>query len=133
MTQIFGLILWLMLPSNAMALVNLDVGQDCEKFKEPKFKPNAILDVDYVPNASGVIDMTRIEITGSLKDIADETDCRNVSFLSVLVSLDKEDKPFIIERADRLSEFHVTIDGLNDLCKDYNVGIRLNGTKGKLK
>ena len=65
--------------------------------------------MSYAPDHSGIIDMTRISVTGSLNNIAKDIECRRVEALDVFVTLENEDEPFTEQRADTLKEFTVIL------------------------
>ena len=110
-------------------------------FQQPDFDGSALSDkgpeyVSFAPNDEGKIDLTRIRIKGSLRDIVEDMDCKKVVAVNVTVTKEGEEVPIshkiIWNNANDSTELlDDTLDGLDDFCKGHNIIIELIGTEGK--
>ena len=91
--------------------------------------------VTYAPN-NGIIDMTRIRVTGSLSNLVN-MECQKVNAVQVFVvnsqdqMIANQTQPFDEQRADSLEDLDMVLDGLNDICERYTVRIRLYDSNGE--
>jgi hypothetical protein len=125
------------LPLNLVVKLQMD-GQSVESFvntnnmtyKDPAFTDQAMLQVDFTPNAYNVIDLTRVVVKGSFDDLAADNVCRRVENVELLVAKHDTNDWFITTELGIFQDLESTIEDLDDLCTAYDIGMRLWGTEG---
>ena len=79
---------------------------------------------------SGVLDLTRVDIDVDFDDVVEDPSCRRVVGTELRLRKEGEEVWTVVENTKTFRNLKMTVDGLDEICSSYEIGLQLLGTEG---
>lgn len=115
---------------NSSQIIESYVNPGNKTYLEPAFKESAQVEVNYIENDYGILDLQKVQVSAKLLDIVDNIECRLVENVELLVFEQGQQEPFFQDTFATLQQLEMNVPDLTNFCSGYDFTFRLHGTAG---